>query len=306
MNFYIDFEATQHTNRIISVGCVAGNGAHFYSLVKPVKGKINPFITELTGITSEMLENERTADEVFVNLRDWMMQQIGVEKPIIYAYGSDHEYVQATMETMENLDAYMFAASMKGLMVDYSKTVSKILGKNGIALRRLVAAIEKKESIKQNHNALEDAEWLKLVAENIYQLAGTEALPEVAKKKLPKAVETSGVISTGELPTLVFHNLPREPENINVWQNFRGGHHWEVPHDGDKENWAVRAWNDKHEIFFEDVETAIFWCTKMLRNTSIKLAKNLSNSWKGMTGNAKAGTKFCGVFWEIKPIKEGE
>ena len=35
MNFYLDFEATRFTNRIISIGCVAGNGETFSTLVKP-------------------------------------------------------------------------------------------------------------------------------------------------------------------------------------------------------------------------------------------------------------------------------
>ena len=33
MKFYIDFEATQYTENIISIGCVAENGDSFSSLV---------------------------------------------------------------------------------------------------------------------------------------------------------------------------------------------------------------------------------------------------------------------------------
>jgi hypothetical protein len=39
MNFFIDFEATQFTQEIISIGCVAENGKSFYSEVN-CKGKI--------------------------------------------------------------------------------------------------------------------------------------------------------------------------------------------------------------------------------------------------------------------------
>ena len=46
MKFYLDFEATRFSNRIISVGCVAENGKTFYSLVKPgKKKKVDKFIT---------------------------------------------------------------------------------------------------------------------------------------------------------------------------------------------------------------------------------------------------------------------
>lgn len=53
MNFYIDFEATQPGNEIISIGAVSDDGATFSCLVKPVASEITPFITELTGITVE-------------------------------------------------------------------------------------------------------------------------------------------------------------------------------------------------------------------------------------------------------------
>ena len=66
MNFYVDFEATQFSNRIISIGCTNELGEKFETLVKPVNGdKINKFITDLTGITPEMVENAPTADEAF-------------------------------------------------------------------------------------------------------------------------------------------------------------------------------------------------------------------------------------------------
>lgn len=52
MNYFIDFEATQFSGEIISVGCVREDGETFYVLVQPQKGKLTPFITNLTGITA--------------------------------------------------------------------------------------------------------------------------------------------------------------------------------------------------------------------------------------------------------------
>ena len=47
MNFYLDFEAMRFSNRIISIGCVAGNGATFTTLVQHrTKKKIDKFIAE--------------------------------------------------------------------------------------------------------------------------------------------------------------------------------------------------------------------------------------------------------------------
>ena len=73
MNFYLDFEATRFSNRIISIGCAAENGNTFYTLVKPVnKAKVDRFITELTGITNEMLQEAPSADEAFNQLFDFI------------------------------------------------------------------------------------------------------------------------------------------------------------------------------------------------------------------------------------------
>ena len=44
MNYFIDFEATQFSSGIISVGCVAENGAEFYTIVN-TKHKVNSIIT---------------------------------------------------------------------------------------------------------------------------------------------------------------------------------------------------------------------------------------------------------------------
>lgn len=39
MKFFIDFEALQFNNFIISIGCVCENGNQFSSFIKPPKGK---------------------------------------------------------------------------------------------------------------------------------------------------------------------------------------------------------------------------------------------------------------------------
>ena len=44
MKYFIDFEATQFSNEIISVGCVREDGKEFYSLVRPEKRKLTKFI----------------------------------------------------------------------------------------------------------------------------------------------------------------------------------------------------------------------------------------------------------------------
>ena len=68
MNYFIDFEATQFSNDIISIGCIDENGEEFYSLINPGEGKLTSFITELTGITDEMLNKADSLDIILKNI----------------------------------------------------------------------------------------------------------------------------------------------------------------------------------------------------------------------------------------------
>ena len=61
MKFYIDFEATQYTENIISIGCVAENGDSFSSLVN-CPYKVGSFVTQLTGITNDMVSTAPSPD----------------------------------------------------------------------------------------------------------------------------------------------------------------------------------------------------------------------------------------------------
>ena len=73
MDYFIDFEATQFSGEIISIGCVDENGKEFYSLVKPKRAReVTDFITELTGISRADIRSAASADEVFSNFLDWL------------------------------------------------------------------------------------------------------------------------------------------------------------------------------------------------------------------------------------------
>ena len=64
MKYFIDFEAAQFSNEIIAIGCVREDGVEFQSYVKANK-KITEFITQLTGITQEMVDQIQTKAEEF-------------------------------------------------------------------------------------------------------------------------------------------------------------------------------------------------------------------------------------------------
>lgn len=73
MKYYIDFEASEAEQKIISVGCIREDGQEFYSLVK-VDDPITPKIEEITGLTQDDIDNAPLSEEVFSNLYDWLSQ----------------------------------------------------------------------------------------------------------------------------------------------------------------------------------------------------------------------------------------
>lgn len=174
MNFYLDFEATQFSNRIISIGCVASNGHSFYSLVKPINGgKVNKFITELTGITQDMVNNAPTADSVFLELRDFIREQNDGNETFFFTYGDgDEKFVEHTAKYMENKEAQDFAYYLGASFIDYSKVVCRFFRTGAISLKKVVSYFRSKPVV-QNHNALEDADMLREVALAI----ATSAMP---------------------------------------------------------------------------------------------------------------------------------
>lgn len=162
MNFFIDFEATQYTNEIISIGCVAENGETFYSEVN-CEGKITPFITNLTGLTEEQISNAPSANRVFENFELWIMG-FGFEIPKFYVFGnSDAAFIKATLNKVTSISANRALCLIYGNMIDYSKIVEKRFNlTKQIGLVKLLESY-KKTPIKQKHNSLQDAFFLQEV-----------------------------------------------------------------------------------------------------------------------------------------------
>jgi len=305
MNFYLDFEATQYSNRIISIGCIADNGDKFQTLVKPVNNeKVGKFITQLTGITEEMIAEAPTADEAFKEFLAWYMRQ-GDLRPQFYVYGNDKKFIQSTVKYMEDSMAIIFATFVQSNLVDYSKIAADHIRRNGVGLRALVSIIEKDNEIIQRHDALEDAEWLKLVVDHLDKIPVKAEIPEPVSFKIPA---NTTIASEGPFPELKFNNIAKEPDVIFGWQNLFGGSHspFEVPHEGDENNWVVRAWNDEREIFFSDYKVAVYWAVKMMCRHSVKKGKLNADVWRSIKNAARHGTRYAKVFWEIKPVEQEE
>lgn len=166
MRFFIDLEALQFSGRIISLGCVADNGETFYTLMKPSKSKerVNQFITNLTGITNEMLETAPTSEDAFADFLKWVSIQSAGFPTFFFCYGNeDDKFLQATAKYIENPKLKDFILNLSLCICDYSKCVNDFFGIHGAKLKKVWEYFYSQEKI-QIHNALDDAQMLAEVA----------------------------------------------------------------------------------------------------------------------------------------------
>ena len=160
MDYFIDFEATQFSGEIISIGCVDENGKEFYSLVKPKRAReVTDFITELTGISRADIRSAASADEVFSNFLDWLDKD-GTAN--FFCYGdSDFYFLERTRRHLKTFRGQLGLSIIKAALHDYSADVRAHFNiKNSIALKKVLGYYRGKE-VEQSHNFLCDAMFLK-------------------------------------------------------------------------------------------------------------------------------------------------
>ena len=205
MNYFVDFEATQFSNEIISIGCVREDGAEFYSEVRARK-KITGFITSLTGITDEQNKTAASSDEVFSRFFDWLMESPN-EKAVFYCYGNtDINFIKKNLDLTKNLKAQASLSIMGANLHDYSLVIRTHFGlvKN-IALIKLVAYYRGVESVVQTHDALEDARFLKEVCEHVN--TESEVLGHPFPDYEPGSTETKEINSPQKSPRNILKTL---------------------------------------------------------------------------------------------------
>ena len=226
MRFFLDFEATRFSNRIISIGCVSDNGDTFQTLVKPVnKAKVDNFITELTGITNDMLDNAPTADEAFNQLFDFIELNNDGKTPQYFCYGNtDAFFIKSTVKYMTDVRACICAQAIAGNLIDYADTVKKFfVAPHDLALRKVYMLIKSQDNLVQKHDALEDALMLQTVVKNLYN------------KCKPEDKETIFA-----MPSQKSHKIEKQkaPETFLKWDNVSK---WEVNTGADKNNWMLKC-----------------------------------------------------------------
>lgn len=189
MKYFIDFEATQFSNEIISVGCIDEEGREFYSLVKPHDlRRLTAFITDLTGIRAGELASAPSADKVFSDFYEWIAHGEPVE---FYCYGNcDDRFVTQTMRNIHAFEAQCALSLIHGALIDFSLALAKHFGTSQPVSLAKATEYYSGEKIKNEHNSLYDAINLKLIYERSYCEEITECpFPEYGVAKQEKEPE---------------------------------------------------------------------------------------------------------------------
>ena len=197
MNFYVDFEATQPEQEIISVGVFSDNEYSFYNLVKPQFSQVSKYITDMTGITGETLKDKYDLNTIFEALYDWCYtQEADIANWHFYSYGDgDIDFIKHSLCNIKSANALIVASIMIATMKDYSKEVTKYFG-GGTSLIKAFNYLEELEK-KQKHNALDDA---KMLADVFMKIDGKEPLAENPFKE-----KSEGYVSTYNFPSGMFY-----------------------------------------------------------------------------------------------------
>lgn len=192
MNFYLDIEAVQPSNEIIAIGVVAETGDTFYSLVKPQLSQINNYVSQLTHITQNQLNEAPNIDCVMNQLDDWLYDYEPLAKNrYFYSYGSDIDFFRASLPTVNNNTAFITMSTIIIRLTDYSKKVFEFF--HGTV--KLVGAYNyiNQSNYKQTHNALEDAKLLREVFHYVQSNEPLLANPFLANQISPNYNKPHGV-----------------------------------------------------------------------------------------------------------------
>lgn len=289
MKFYLDFEATNYTEKIISIGCTSETGSLFTCYVKPYRTskpnevqKIDHFITELTGITNETLEKFGLHPDVAFNrLFDFILEEASNSIPEYYCYGyTDAHFIANTLKIMHDPRAITFATALQHSLINFAESVKSYLGiKNEISLRKAFILCTK-EDTAQSHDALKDALMLQHIATHLdsIDLADVEKIIPMTNNKPfpPKA---------------------KAPEIFITWENSLTDR-WKANTLADETNWLIKCVDDNKTKYFDSAETAALWCIKyFLKGYSPKKEKDVNTIKNRITNAIKNNKHYMGFEW---------
>ena len=294
MNYFLDFEASRFSNAIIGIGCTAANGNEFSTLVKPVDGKkVDRFITELTGITNEALEDAPDADTAFRMLYNFIEENSDDLPPAYYVYGnSDAGFLYSTLNYMEDTLACTTVQAIAGNLINYASEVKKFfLAKSDLSLRKVYMLIREEESFVQKHDALEDARMLETVVSCLHDKCKSEDLDAIMAMPSQPRPRVGG---------------KKAPEIFQKW-NRESSPKWEADTLANKSSWTVKCTDCQtgETKYFGDFNVAALWVIRYIaRNVSPKKDDAVRKIENALKFAAQNGKDRYGCSWEYSDVKK--
>ena len=279
MKYFIDFEATQYTHEIISVGCVREDGVAFYSIVNVKRSHMSNFITKLTGITKEAVAEAPSSDEVFQKFYHWIENDSNLE---FLCYGdTDIEFIKANLLRTTDPQAAAALGLIRTNLIDYSQQVKEYFGLHkSIALRRLVAYYRGVESVEQSHNALEDSFFLKEVYDHIaVETPDRNAFPEYRVDEIS--------------PKTLTQLSKKKKKALSLADQM----------EADKVDIGLVRYSKTHsdEWACGNLYTAIMRCIKKMKQKHPEIKQDITILYptlrKEILAAIKNDTKYCKYFW---------
>lgn len=291
MNFYVDFEALQFSGRIISIGCINDNGDKFYTLSQPSKQgeRLTNFITDLTGITSEMLSNAPTANEAFENFYQYVKNTCDDTAPQFYCYGNcDGDFLRATGKYLTSFDARMFCNYVRCNLTDYSSTARSYFPSfETLALKKIYSLI-KEDNEPQHHNALEDAEMLCIVMKELCNHCTPEDSERLAA--MPSTKFRKPKTSSNRAPE-VFINWPANKMEADTGATK-------------ETNWLYKWSRGNKTKYFDTFDTMVMWAIKYItQGRSIKNPSDVKKVEKQLSNAIISGSLFMNCKWEKREVE---
>lgn len=289
MIYYIDFEALQYSEKIISIGCVAETGNSFSTLVCPNRNKIKitKMITALTGITKEMLREAPSVDDAFKSLSKFLEANNDENEDVFYCYGnSDAIFLEKTLPCATTSRAQNTINFIRKRLKDYAPFVKNFFKwENDIGLSR-VYILMRAAAFEQRHDALEDAEILREVVNNLT----THCTPEDS-------------VRLAEIPSNHLPRKRREPAP-EVYRSWPDAIDQKMKVDGraNSENYYFKATDEEtnETIYFDSAYTAALWLIKYFnRQISPRKPECVNPIEVRITEVAEKSKKYYGLRWQM-------
>ena len=186
---YFDFEANDGF-QIIAMGVIDSCGNTFYSLARCGDCHLSKIIRELTNITPEDLKNAPTLSTVLINFKEWVTSIPRDRDEVVACYTYGNEDVKFLANSIRYLPANSLAEKIAFDIAFNIVDAARLCG--GRSLKSTYETVTGYQST-QHHNALIDAEKLKVVCEhyNVNQTKRNFSFLKVYKyvgeiKNLPK------------------------------------------------------------------------------------------------------------------------